>query len=283
MHVLQKTFFFQHSHVVTRQIACYSEEISKSTAVAESDSSTRDIVHTHAHTLVRAHCPSQYPCPSAYPPQRFSPHKARPEETDQQQLQQEQAVAGHQRASLSHAADRQCYQMAIYYPSHSRASDVTLFESKWDKKSPPGNPADRSSQRQPRERKGARERERERRSGSALYRPSDGRRVRASAVNYGIAEQRTRTRLFILSCTAMPHVRLQCSPLRFRARIRFHSFRLRTFAATDGLRRRRECRVPVPATRESEWGRSHGFCEARACERGLPPQRSPGRGLFPFL
>ena len=31
----------------------------------------------------------------------------------------------------------QGYQMAIYYPFHSRASDVT--ESKWDKKAPPGN------------------------------------------------------------------------------------------------------------------------------------------------
>ena len=37
--------------------------------------------------------------------------------------------------------DGQGYQMAIY-PFHSRGSDVTFFESKWDKRSPPGNPDD---------------------------------------------------------------------------------------------------------------------------------------------
>ena len=44
--------------------------------------------------------------------------------------------------SIKSYNDGQGYQMAIYYPFHSRASDVTFFESKWDKKSPPGNPDD---------------------------------------------------------------------------------------------------------------------------------------------
>ena len=61
----------------------------------------RDVVQT----LVRAYRPSQYPCPGAYPPERFSIHAARPGETDQPQLQRGQAVAEQQRAVLSHAAN----------------------------------------------------------------------------------------------------------------------------------------------------------------------------------
>ena len=67
----------------------------ESTAVAKGDRSTRKIVHTHAHTLIRAHC--------AFP--NGSPLYSLVRKHEQQQLQQEQAVAGQQRASLSHAAD----------------------------------------------------------------------------------------------------------------------------------------------------------------------------------
>ena len=35
----------------------------------------------------------------------------------------------------------QGYQMSIYYPFHSRASDVTFFEIQWDKKLLSVNPA----------------------------------------------------------------------------------------------------------------------------------------------
>ena len=39
------------------------------------------------------------------------------------------------------SAPPQGSQMAMFYPFYSRANDVIFFESKWDKMSPPGNPA----------------------------------------------------------------------------------------------------------------------------------------------
>ena len=59
----------------------------------------------------------------------LNPHQ---KESSQERYSQDQR---YQRVHVT-----QGYQMSIYYPFHSRASNVTFFESKWDKRSPPGNP-----------------------------------------------------------------------------------------------------------------------------------------------
>ena len=41
----------------------------------------------------------------------------------------------------NHGTPAQGSRITIFYPFYSRAYDVIFFESKWDKKSTPGNPA----------------------------------------------------------------------------------------------------------------------------------------------
>ena len=66
---------------------------------------TRENVHTHVHTLMRAHCRYPYRARRVhFPTPSHLDSSAR--NTDQQQLQRGQAVARPRRASLSHAADR---------------------------------------------------------------------------------------------------------------------------------------------------------------------------------
>ena len=121
-----------------------------STAVAKGDRSTREIVHTHAHTracVIRvSYAHTVFPN-TRVPARTFpngSPLYSSARKHDRQQLQQDQPVGGQQRASLSHEADS-------------------------------------SSRRQPRERRS----ERENRGDSALHRSFDDGASTASA-GYGL-------------------------------------------------------------------------------------------------
>ena len=86
---------------VTRQIACHSHTRKTKARQSRRASPWHATSYTHKYAQ-----PPHYSFPSATFPPSISRPYPRPEETDQHQLQQELAVAEHQRASLSHAADR---------------------------------------------------------------------------------------------------------------------------------------------------------------------------------